>query len=93
VSKPTDIDVEVAVDLLYGPLVVRVLTGHLPLTAALADDVLSRARRVGVSTLPPCDVTHPLMPCRVGETTPTSPARRTPLSATMAGCGRRCEAR
>ena len=40
---PADLDVEVAVDLIYGPLYHRLLHGHAPLTARFADQVVDLA--------------------------------------------------
>jgi AcrR family transcriptional regulator len=40
---PADLDVEVAVDLIYGPLYHRLLHGHAPLTASLAENVVGMA--------------------------------------------------
>jgi AcrR family transcriptional regulator len=40
-----DIDVEAALDLLYGPLVFRLLMGHAPLDARFTDQVLAHALR------------------------------------------------
>jgi len=39
----TDLDAEVALDLLYGPLFFRLLMGHAPLDASFTDEVLSHA--------------------------------------------------
>ena len=35
-----NIDIEVVLDMLYGPLFFRLLTGHLPLSAQLADHLV-----------------------------------------------------
>ena len=40
---PADLDVEVAVDLIYGPLYHRLLHGHAPLTGQFAQDVVDMA--------------------------------------------------
>ena len=40
-----DLDVEVALELLYGPLFFRLLLGHAPLDARFTDEVLSHALR------------------------------------------------
>ena len=40
---PADLDVEVAVDLIYGPLYHRLLHGHAPLSARFADQVVDMA--------------------------------------------------
>jgi AcrR family transcriptional regulator len=40
---PADLDVEVAVDLIYGPLYHRLLHGHAPLTARFAERVVDMA--------------------------------------------------
>jgi AcrR family transcriptional regulator len=40
---PTDLDVEVAIDLIYGPLYHRLLHGHAPLTRRFADGVVDMA--------------------------------------------------
>jgi hypothetical protein len=40
-----DLDAEVALDLLYGPLFFRLLMGHAPLDARFTDEVLSHALR------------------------------------------------
>jgi hypothetical protein len=41
----SDLDIEVALDLLYGPLFFRLLMGHAPLDASFTDEVLSHALR------------------------------------------------
>jgi AcrR family transcriptional regulator len=41
----SDLDVEVALDLLYGPLFFRLLMGHAPHDASFTDEVLSHALR------------------------------------------------
>ena len=38
-----DVDADTATDLLYGPLVLRLMSGHLPLTDAAADDLAQAA--------------------------------------------------
>ena len=40
---PVDLDVEVAVDLIYGPLYHRLLHGHAPLSGRFAEDVVDMA--------------------------------------------------
>ena len=40
---PPDLDVEVAIDLIYGPLYHRLLHGHAPLTARFAESVVDMA--------------------------------------------------
>lgn len=40
-----DLDAEVALDLLYGPLFFRLLMGHAPLDASFTDELLSHALR------------------------------------------------
>jgi AcrR family transcriptional regulator len=40
-----DLDAEVGLDLLYGPLFFRLLMGHAPLDASFTDEVLSHALR------------------------------------------------
>ena len=40
-----DLDAEVALDLLYGPLFFRLLLGHAPLDASFTDEVLSHVLR------------------------------------------------
>ena len=40
-----DLDVEVALDLLYGPLFFRLLMGHAPLDESFMDKVLDAAVR------------------------------------------------
>jgi AcrR family transcriptional regulator len=42
---PGDIDLEVFIDLLYGPFYLRLLTGHRPLTSAFADSIADMALR------------------------------------------------
>lgn len=41
----SDLDTEVAVELLYGPLFFRLLTGHAPLSASFVDKLLETALR------------------------------------------------
>ena len=41
----SDLDAEVALDLLYGPLFFRLLLGHAPLDASFTDEVLSHVLR------------------------------------------------
>jgi hypothetical protein len=38
-----DLDIEIALDLLYGPLFFRLLMGHAPLDESLMDQVLDAA--------------------------------------------------
>ena len=40
---PADLDVEVALDLIYGPLYHRLLHGHAPLTGRFGDTVVDMA--------------------------------------------------
>jgi hypothetical protein len=40
-----DVDVDVALDVLYGPLFFRLLSGHAPLDRAFVDAVLAHALR------------------------------------------------
>jgi AcrR family transcriptional regulator len=42
---PTDIDLDVFIDMLYGPFYFRLLTGHRPLTSDFADAVAEMALR------------------------------------------------
>jgi AcrR family transcriptional regulator len=42
-EAPAELDVEVAIDLIYGPLYHRLLHGHAPLTRRFADDVVDMA--------------------------------------------------
>jgi predicted nucleotidyltransferase len=46
-----DVDVEVAVDAIYGPLYHRLLNGHAPLNERFAEDIVDLAMR-GI-TAPP----------------------------------------
>ncbi len=46
-----DVDPEVAIDLLFGPAMYRLVTGHAPLDAAAADAIVDAA----VAGLSPCD--------------------------------------
>jgi AcrR family transcriptional regulator len=48
---PADLDVEVALDLIYGPLYHRLLHGHAPLTARFAEKVVDMAL-VGITNPP-----------------------------------------
>ena len=41
----SDIDLEVALDLIYAPVFYRLLMGHAPMTVQFADDVLNQALR------------------------------------------------
>ena len=49
---PADLDVEVAIDLIYGPLYHRLLHGHAPLTDRFAEDVVDMAL-AGIASRPP----------------------------------------
>jgi AcrR family transcriptional regulator len=42
-EAPAELDVEVALDLIYGPIYHRLLHGHAPLTARFAEDVIDLA--------------------------------------------------
>ena len=49
-----DVDADTATDLIFGPLVFRLMTGHLPLTDAAADDIAHAALH-GLLTTPAPD--------------------------------------
>jgi AcrR family transcriptional regulator len=50
---PADLDLDVALDLLYGPLYHRLLHGHAPVTGQFAEDVVDRVL---------AGITHPPIP-------------------------------
>jgi AcrR family transcriptional regulator len=55
-EAPADLDIEVALDLIYGPLYHRLLHGHAPLTDRFAASVIDLAL-AGILTSPPKGVT------------------------------------
>jgi AcrR family transcriptional regulator len=52
-EAPADLDLDVALDLIYGPLYHRLLHGHAPLTGRFAEDVVDRLLT---------GIAHPLTP-------------------------------